>query len=315
MMDRTDRHCRYFLRLVAPHAWLYTEMVTAAAIVRGDADRLLAFDDIEHPVAAQLGGSDPAMLSAAALAVEQAGYDEVNLNVGCPSDRVQAGRFGAALMAEAGLVARCVRAMRDAMSLPVTVKTRLGIDDLDSYEFLADFVATVTSAGCRTVIVHARKAWLHGLSPKENRMVPPLDYERVRQLKRDFPELEIVLNGGLDDEGAALAELDHVDGLMLGRAAYHDPWLLAALDARLYGGEPPERADVLEAMIRYAEAQSVCGIPLRAVTRHLMGVYAGQPGAREWRRFLSELPEGLPGLRSLRTKLHEGLRHAQRVCA
>ena len=305
MMDRTDRHCRYLLRLVAPNAWLYTEMVTAAAIVRGDAERLLAYDDSEHPVAAQLGGSDPSVLAAATQAVARAGFDEVNLNVGCPSDRVQAGCFGAALMAEPALVADCVRAMRKATHLPVTVKTRLGIDEHDSYEFLCDLVGAVEAAGCGTLIVHARKAWLEGLSPKQNRNVPALDYERVHRLKRDFPNLEVILNGGLDSEAVAINELEHVDGVMLGRAAYHDPWLLAAIDARLYGGVLPDAESILDALCRYAEAELERGSRLRTVTRHWMGFFAGQPGARRWRRFLGELPDGAAGLRALRLQLSE----------
>jgi len=313
MMDRTDRHCRYFLRLVAPHAWLYTEMVTAAAIVRGDAARLLAFDHSEHPVAAQLGGSDPAVLAAAARAVERAGYDEVNLNVGCPSNRVQAGCFGAALMATPDRVAECVQAMAAATSLPVTVKTRLGIDDLDSYEFLRDFVAAVRAAGSRTLIVHARKALLNGLSPKQNRTVPPLDYERVRRLKCDFPDTEIVLNGGVDTVDKALAELRHVDGIMLGRTAYHDPWVLAAIDAKLNGADVPEPRAVLAAMARYAEEQCRRGVPLRAVTRHLQGMFAGSPGARRWRGMLGALPDGAAGVHALRAYAHGDAHIAGRV--
>jgi tRNA-dihydrouridine synthase A len=301
MMDRTDRHCRYFMRLLAPHAWLYTEMVTAAAVVHGPRERLLAFDSAEHPVAVQLGGSDPDELAAAARFAAAAGYDEINLNVGCPSDRVQAGCFGAALMAKPALVADSVRAMRAASDLPVTVKTRLGIDDLDSYEFLRDFTSAVETAGVRTLIVHARKAWLHGLSPKQNRDVPPLDYARVYRLKQEFPQLEILLNGGLDDVNVALEQLAHVDGVMLGRAAYQHPYLLAELDWRLYSGSvPPSRERVLEAMLPYAEREVAAGAPLRAVTRHLMGLYAGLPGARAWRRMLSELADGARGLDELR---------------
>jgi len=304
MMDRTDRHCRYFLRLLAPHAWLYTEMVTAAAIVRGSRDRLLAFDPSEHPVAVQLGGSDPDELAAAARCAAAAGYDEVNLNVGCPSDRVQAGCFGAALMIRPELVADSVRAMRDACDLPVTVKTRLGVDEFDSYEFLQDFAHAVEAAGSRTLIVHARKAWLKGLSPKQNREVPPLDYARVYRLKQDFPRLEILINGGLDSIGPALEQLAHVDGIMLGRAAYQHPYLLAELDRRLYGGEaPPSRERVLEAILPYAERELAAGTPLRAITRHLMGLYLGLPGARAWRRMLSQLADGARGLDALRRYL------------
>jgi len=290
MMERTDRHCRYFLRLVAPNAFLYTEMVTAAALRHGDRDRLLAFDPSEHPVALQLGGSDPHELAAAARAGAAAGYDEIDLNVGCPSDRVQAGCFGAALMREPERVAACVAAMREAVDVPVTVKTRLGVDHDDSYEFLCRFVETVARAGCETFIVHARKAWLKGLSPKQNRDVPPLDYARVRRLKRDFPSLEVILNGGLKDEATALAELDHVDGVMLGRAAYDDPVLLGRLDAAIFGHEPVPIGDALDRYFEYAEREIAAGTRLRALTRHLMGAFAGRPGGRHWRRMLSELP-------------------------
>jgi tRNA-dihydrouridine synthase A len=306
MMDRTDRHCRYFLRRLAPHAWLYTEMVTAAAIVHGPRQRLLAFDPTEHPVALQLGGSDPAELAIAARYAEDAGYDEVNLNVGCPSDRVQAGCFGAALMAKPGLVADCVTAMRDACALPVTVKTRLGIDELDSYEFLAAFADAVANAGAGTLIVHARKAWLRGLSPKQNREVPPLDYARVHRLKRDMPQLEILVNGGLTSTDAVLAELEHVDGVMLGRAAYQEPYLLAEIDRSLFGGMPlPTREQVLDAVLAYAERELAAGTPLRSVTRHLMGLYSGLPGARAWRRQLGELGDGMRGLGALRRVVDE----------
>ena len=299
MMDRTDRHCRYFLRLVAPNTWLYTEMLTARALLHGAHEWLLAFHPAEHAVAVQLGGSVPAELASATRLVASAGYDEVNLNVGCPSGRVQAGCFGAALMAKPALVGDCVRAMRDASELPVTVKTRLGIDDLDRYSHLCDFVSAVASAGCRTIFVHARKAWLSGLSPKENRDIPPLDYGRVHHLKRDFPELEIVINGGLSTVEAAVAQLEHVDGVMLGRAAYRDPYLLAALDTELFGGTLPSRSAVIESMVHYAEREVASGSPLRAITRHLMGLYAGMPGARDWRRMLGDLDEGARGLRRL----------------
>ncbi len=299
MMDRTDRHCRYFLRLIAPNAWLYTEMITAMAVVRGSAERLLRFDRTEHPVAAQLGGSDPELLAQAARAVAAAGYDEVNLNVGCPSDRVQAGSFGAALMADPRLVADCVRAMREASGLPVTVKTRIGIDELDSYAFLSEFVAAVADAGCATLFVHARKAWLEGLSPKQNRTVPPLDYARVRQLHGDFPRLEVVLNGGLDCVAGALEQLRHVDGIMLGRAAYRDPFLLGTLDAQVFGHPPASRERVFEAMLDYAERECGAGTPLHAITRHMVGLYAGRPGARHWRRALAALDNDPMRLRHL----------------
>ena len=299
MMDRTDRHCRYLLRLLAPHAWLYTEMITARALLHGEAERLLAFHRSEHPVALQLGGGDPSELGSAAGLAATAGYDEVNLNVGCPSGRVQAGCFGAALMARPALVADCVRAMREACGLPVTVKTRIGIDDLDSYAHLCEFASAVATAGCRTLVVHARKAWLSGLSPRENREIPPLDYGRVHRLKKDFPQLEIVINGGLCTADSATAQLAHVDGVMLGRAAYRDPYLLAALDAQLYGGDAPSRSAVLDAMLRYAADEVAKNVPLRAITRHLMGLYAGIPGARHWRRTLGELEDGARGLRQL----------------
>ena len=290
MMDWTDRHCRYFLRQCAPHAWLYTEMITTGALLHGDVARHLDFDAAEHPVAAQLGGSEPEALAACARMAESWGYDEVNLNVGCPSERVQRGAFGACLMAEPRLVADCVRAMREAVSIPVTVKHRIGIDRIESYEFLTDFVTTVAEAGCRTFIVHARNAVLKGLSPKENREIPPLRYEVVHRLKRDFPALEIVLNGGLTDWETIEHELARVDGVMLGRAAYHQPWLLAEADARIYGdGELPQsRAEVAAAMQTYAARQIAAGTALRHVTRHMLGLYHHVPRARLWRRMLSD---------------------------
>jgi tRNA-dihydrouridine synthase A len=300
MMERTDRHCRYLLRQLAPDAWLYTEMITAAALLRGDAERLLAFDAAEHPVALQLGGSEPEQLAAAAELGAQAGYDEININVGCPSPRVQSGAFGVALMREPQRVADCVRAMSEAVAVPVTVKTRIGVDTDDDYGFLRTFVDAVVAAGCRTLVVHARKAWLHGLSPKENRNVPPLNYPRVYQLKRDYPELEIVINGGLNDADTALAQLAQVDGIMLGRAAYHDPFLLAELNRRIYGEHrAATREDALAAYIEYAERELDRGTPLKAMSRHLMGLYANRPGAREWRRTLSGLAEGHAGLGEL----------------
>jgi len=301
MMERTDRHCRFLLRLLAPNAWLYTEMITAVALIRGDRHELLRYDASEHPLALQLGGSDPAELAEAACYGEDAGYDEINLNVGCPSDRVQAGRFGAALMAAREKVADSVAAMSDAVNVPVTVKTRLGIDDQDSYEFLHGFVGTVAAAGCLTFIIHARKAWLKGLSPKENREVPPLDYARVHRLKKDYPQLEIVINGGLMGEQQIVEQLEHVDGVMLGRHAYHDPYLLAKLDRTLYGGAPlPSRESVLAAFLPYLQDEIRRGTSLKSMTRHLMGLYAAQPGGRRWRRFLSELPHGEEGFAALR---------------
>ena len=290
MMDWTDRHCRYFLRQCAPHAWLYTEMITTGALLHGDVARHLDFDPAEHPVAAQLGGSEPDALAACARMVESWGYDEVNLNVGCPSERVRQGAFGACLMAEPALVADCVRAMREAVSIPVTVKHRIGIDRVESYGFVRDFIGAVSEAGCRTFIVHARNAVLKGLSPKENREVPPLRYEVVHRLKRDFPALEIVLNGGLTDWETIENELARVDGVMLGRAAYHQPWLLAEVDARIYGdGElPMSRAEVAAAMQSYAARQVAAGTALRHVTRHMLGLYHHVPRARLWRRMLSD---------------------------
>jgi tRNA-dihydrouridine synthase A len=300
MMERTDRHCRYLLRLVAPHAWLYTEMITAAALTRGDAERLLEFDDREHPVAIQLGGAEPESLAAAARLAAASGYDEINLNVGCPSSRVQAGAFGVALMLDPALVADCVAAMREAVCVPVTVKTRIGVDDNDSYEFLTRFTEQVRAAGCRTLVVHARKAWLKGLSPKENREIPPLDYERVYRLKQDFPDLEIVINGGFENAVDAAAQLARVDGVMLGRAAYQNPMLLASLEEKIFGTSAPStRGQVLRGYLGHIEAELERGTPLKAMSRHLMGLYAHRPGGRAWRRGLSLLPNGYAGFEQL----------------
>jgi tRNA-dihydrouridine synthase A len=290
MMDWTDRHCRFFHRLITRRARLYTEMVTAEAVLHGDRDRLLGFSPEEHPVALQLGGSEPARLAEAAAIGEDYGYDEINLNVGCPSDRVQEGRFGACLMAEPGLVAACVAAMRARVAVPVTVKCRIGIDDQDSEADLERFVAAVAGAGCRTFIVHARKAWLQGLSPKENREVPPLDYGRVYRLKAAHPELEIVINGGIASLHEAEAHLGKVDGVALGRAAYQNPYLLAEVDRRLFGdaSAPPSRREVIEAVIPYAERHLRGGGRLNNIARHILGLYHGQPRARAFRRHLSE---------------------------
>ncbi len=290
MMDWTDRHCRYFLRQLSAHARLYTEMVTAAAIKHGDRPQLLDFDPAEHPLAIQLGGSDPAELAQAARVAEDWGYDEINLNVGCPSDRVQSGRFGACLMAEPALVAECVAAMRAAVSVPVTVKTRIGIDELDSYEHLTGFIAEVAAAGCELFIVHARKAWLQGLSPKQNREVPPLRYDVVATLKRDFPALGIVLNGGIRTLDEVLRFSLEFDGVMIGREAYSNPYLLAQIEAALYGdpARPASREAVLESMAPYMAARLRDGLPLHRMTRHMLGLFQGQPGARRWRRHLSE---------------------------
>jgi tRNA-dihydrouridine synthase A len=299
-MALTDRHFRYLLRLLAPHEWLYTEMITARALLHGDARRLLRFDPAEHPVALQLGGSEPAELLAAARLGADTGYDEINLNVGCPSDRVQAGCFGAALMLQPERVADCVAAMRTAVTVPVTVKTRLGVDDHDSYEFLHTFVTRLAAAGCETFIVHARKALLKGLSPKENREIPPLDYGRVYRLKRDFPQLQIIINGGLNTLEASLEQLPSVDGIMLGRAAYQDTWLLAELDRRLFAAPSVAGEEVLAAFARYIERELDDGTPLRAMTRHLLGLRNGQAGGRRWRRELSHLQDGHAGLEGLR---------------
>ncbi len=289
MMDWTDQHCRYFMRLLTPSALLYTEMVTAAAIVHGDADRLLAFNAAEHPVALQLGGSDPELMAVATRTASRYGYDEININVGCPSDRVQSGRFGACLMAEPGRVAECFRAMMSETDVPITVKTRIGIDDEDSDAFFRTFVDTLAAAGCRKFVVHARIAILEGLSPKENRSVPPLNYERVYRLKRDCPDLEIVLNGGLIDTAPVLEALRHTDGAMIGRQAYHQPWFLAELENRFNPERPlPSREQVVENMLPYIDSAVERGERLSRITRHMLGLFTGQPGARAWRRYLSQ---------------------------
>ncbi len=289
MLDWTDRHCRFFLRLLTRRTWLYTEMITTGAVLRGDRERLLAYDPAEHPLALQLGGSDPAELARCARIAAEFGYDEVNLNVGCPSDRVQSGRFGACLMAEPDLVAACVAAMRAAVSLPITVKTRIGVDDRDSYEALMEFVGRVADGGCRMFIVHARKAWLTGLSPKENRKIPPLRYDIVHRLKRDFPELVVILNGGLTSLEQVAEQLRRVDGVMIGRAAYENPYLLAEVDRRFFGlTPPPSRHQIIRDLLPYVELQLRRGTPLHCVTRHLLGLFQGAPGARAWRRHLSE---------------------------
>jgi tRNA-dihydrouridine synthase A len=288
MMDWTDRHCRFFLRLLSPRALLYTEMVTAQAIIHGDRARLLGFDPAEQPVALQLGGADPAMLATAATTGAHYGYDEINLNVGCPSDRVQSGRFGACLMADPGLVRDCIAAMRAAVDIPVTVKTRIGIDAHEDYGFLRDFVGTVAESGCDTFIVHARKAILAGLSPKQNREVPPLRYEFVYRLKAEFPAFNIMLNGGVRDLESVRVHLQQVDGVMVGREAYHNPYFLAEIERELHGVEPPSRAAVMAAFLEYVEARLVEGVRLPAMTRHVLGLYLGCPNARRWRRQLSE---------------------------
>ncbi|HEY0231365.1 MAG TPA: tRNA dihydrouridine(20/20a) synthase DusA [Dokdonella sp.] len=293
MMDWTDRHCRFFHRLLSPHVRLYTEMVTAPAVVHGERERLLGFDPAEHPVALQLGGSEPNELAQAARIGVEFGYDEINLNVGCPSDRVQSGAFGACLMREPALVADCVAAMRAAVAgfdkpIAVTVKCRIGVDDQDEYAALQHFIETVRASGCTVFIVHARKAWLQGLSPKENREVPPLNYERVYQLKREFPQLTIVINGGIATVDDVRTHLTQVDGAMLGRTAYHEPYRLAQLEAALYGAPLADRDEVLLRLRPYVEAHLARGDRLQHISRHILGLYQGLPGARAYRRVLSE---------------------------
>jgi tRNA-dihydrouridine synthase A len=292
MMDWTDRHCRFFHRLITKRTRLYTEMVTIGALLHGDVARHLDFNAEEHPVALQLGGSEPADLAACAKLAQRWGYDEVNLNCGCPSERVQRGGFGACLMAEPRLVRDCVQAMRDAVSLPVTVKHRIGIDRTESYDFVRDFVGTVAEGGCSVFIVHARNAWLKGLSPKENRELPPLRYETVRRLKRDFSSLTFVLNGGLTDAVQTDEQLAHLDGAMWGREAYHHPWKMAEWDTRWLGAEASaasSREAVEEALVRYMEREAVAhGTPWHSIARHMMGLYNGMPGARRWRQVWSD---------------------------
>ena len=290
MMDWSDHHCRRFWRLLTRQALLYTEMVTTGALIHGDRERFLHYNAEEHPVALQLGGSDPADLARCASWAQQWGYDEVNLNCGCPSDRVQSGMFGACLMARPDLVAECVKAMRDACTIPVTVKHRIGIDHMETYQELLDFVETVAVAGCEVFIVHARKAWLEGLSPKENREIPPLNYPWVYRLKADLPRLEIVINGGIQTLDECRLHLQHVDGIMMGREAYQNPWLLAEVDAELFAMDNPARSreDVVAALLPYVEQQLARGAHLNHITRHILGLYQGVPGARQFRRFLSE---------------------------
>jgi tRNA-dihydrouridine synthase A len=292
MMDWTDRHCRYFHRLLSSKALLYTEMVTTGALIHGDVERHLRFDAVEHPVALQLGGSEPDDLAHCARLGEQWGYDEINLNCGCPSERVQRGAFGACLMAEPQLVADGVKAMRDAVSIPVTVKHRIGIDKGEDYGFVRDFVGTVSEAGCTTFIVHARNAWLKGLSPKENREVPPLRYEMVHRLKREFPALHIAINGGITTTPQVAEQLDGLDGVMLGREAYHNPWWLAEWDAAFFGRPADEaltRESVEEELVRYMEREArVHGTQWHSIARHMMGLRHGLPGARYWRQVWSD---------------------------
>lgn len=300
MIDCTDQYFRQLVRLISRHAYLYTEMITAQAILRGDHARLLAYDPMEQPVAIQLGGSDPKLLAEAAQIAEMYGYIEINLNVGCPSDRVQAGRFGACLMKEPALVAECVGAMREVVSVPVTVKSRIGVDDMDSYTAFANFVAHVSKAPCNTFIVHARKAWLKGLSPKQNRTIPPLKYEFVHQLKKDFPELELIINGGINDLDNA-GDFEHLDGIMVGREAYKNPYHLSVVDASFYGATkaPLSRRAVLEAYLPYAERALAQGLPFTVLMKHCCGLAHGLPGGAQWRRLWGEYASAQPTLAGL----------------
>lgn len=290
MLDWTDRHCRNVHRMLTRHALLYTEMVTTGAIIHGHRDQHLAFDDTQHPVALQIGGSDPVALAECTRIAESYGYDEVNLNVGCPSDRVQSGRFGACLMAEPELVATCVDHMQNAASIPVTVKCRIGIDDQDDYTDLQRFVSTVAATGVNTFIVHARKAWLDGLSPKENREIPPLNYQRVHLLKQEFPQLDIVINGGLQNLEQCAEQLHHVDGVMLGRAAYHTPLQLRDVDRLIFGDDHPvpDDAELIEQICAYIEREMAQGAKLTYISRHIVSLFQNRPGARQWRRHISE---------------------------
>ncbi len=290
MLDWTDRHCRYFHRLMTSQTLLYTEMVTTGAIIHGKGD-FLAYNQEEHPVALQLGGSNPVDLAHCAKLAQERGYDEINLNVGCPSDRVQNGRFGACLMAEPQLVADCVAAMKEVVDVPVTVKTRIGIDDQDSYEFLTDFITIVSEkGGCEQFTIHARKAWLSGLSPKENREIPPLDYNRAYQIKKDFSHLNIAINGGVKSLEEAKEHLAHLDGVMIGREAYQSPYILAEVDQQIFGLDTPvkKRSEVIFEMFPYIEQQLSQGAYLGHITRHMLGMFQNMPGARQWRRYISE---------------------------
>lgn len=297
MMEYTDRHDRFFMRLIAPHVLLYTEMVTTGALIHGDYQRFLTFDPFEQPVALQLGGSNPADLAHCAKLGEDFGYQEINLNVGCPSDRVKSGRFGACLMLESSVVADCVAAMRKVVTIPVTVKCRIGVDHQDSYEALVDFIKTIAAAGCEIFIIHARKAWLNGLSPKENREIPPLQYDVVRQIKQDFPHLTIILNGGIKTVEEIAKQLPFVDGVMIGREAYSNPYFLAEIEKTFFGLTEKElktRQEVVEAFIPYLQEHVNGKTKLASITRHILGIFQGQAGARSWRRYLSEHAH-LPG--------------------
>lgn len=288
MMECTDRHDRYFLRLLAPNVLLYTEMVTTGALIHGDYERFLKFDESEHPVALQLGGSDPEKLAHCAKLGESFGYDEINLNVGCPSDRVKSGSFGACLMLQPEIVADCVAAMSNAVSIPVTVKCRIGVDHNDSYEELTRFIKLISAAGCKVFIIHARKAWLSGLSPKENREIPPLNYDAVYQIKKDFPDLQIIINGGIKTVADVEKHLQSVDGVMIGREAYFNPYLLTELEKKFFATNQIARPEVIEKLIPYVEQQLKAKTKLSSITRHILGLFQGQKGARLWRRYISE---------------------------
>lgn len=325
MLQWTDRHCRYLLRLLSRQAFLYTEMVTTGAILQGKRLDLLRYHPDEHPLVLQLGGSDPQALAECARMAEDLGFDQVNLNVGCPSDRVQSGRFGACLFKEPELVARCIEAMVRAVSIPITVKTRIGVDEVDSYQALQDFISRVSGAGCQTFILHARKAWLKGLSPKENREIPPLCYETVYQIKQDFPGLEIIINGGIETPEEVQKHLQHVDGVMLGRAIYQNPMLLGQIDLEVSGeipspleGEGGRRPDggyhtpytLLQAYLPYIDQELICGTPLSAMARHLLPLFQGQHGARAWRRYLSQhIHQEGAGLEVITEALNQKDRH------
>jgi tRNA-dihydrouridine synthase A len=291
MMEWTDRHYRYLVRLMTKHTRLYTEMVTSGALIHGDRERFLKFNESEHPIALQLGGSEPGEMAQSAKWGEQAGYDEININVGCPSDRVQAGRFGVCLMREPNQVANCIDAMREQVNVPITVKCRIGVDNDDSYEFLTKFVDSVADAGCETLVVHARKAWLKGLNPKQNREIPELDYERVYTLKKDYPKLNIVINGGVDSIQQVKEHLQFIDGVMIGRQAYKHPELLLKVDQEIYQQGNFQQVSMNEIMLQYAnyvERNMKVGTPLKSMTKHILNVYQGIPGAKLWRRHLSE---------------------------
>ncbi len=290
MLDWTDRHCRYWLRLIFPNALLYSEMVTAPALMHGDQNKLLAFDPFEKPLALQLGGNEPQVMAKCAKLAQEYHYDEVNINIGCPSDRVQSGLFGACLMAKPQVVADCVVAMRDAVDIPITIKTRIGIDAMEGYTPLREFVSRIVAAGCRVIIVHARKAWLQGLSPKENREIPPLQYDYVYRLKQEFPEQQIVINGGIRDSAAVYEHLKYVDGTMIGRAAYLNPYALIDVNRTVFGDPAmvPARIDLIEKYLPYINRQLAQGVYLKHMTRHMLGLFKGIPGAKQWRRYLSE---------------------------